>query len=132
MRHVQFNRLTVPRLKLANSATFDRMSRTLKHLERIILPEEAVGGDNSAADAKATTNVNIPLIQSLLGMQQPTWSDHVPRPISALPEDDPTIRWFGDRLNDSQKEAIDFCLRADQVACIHGPPGVSFNTKDRS
>ncbi|KAL1411388.1 hypothetical protein Q8F55_002344 [Vanrija albida] len=114
-------------LKLANSATFDRMSRTLKHLERIVVPEEVVGGDGGAAadsaDAKVAANANVPLVRTLLGMQQPTWGDHVARPISALPEDDPAIRWFGERLNDSQKEAIDFCLRADQVACIHGPPG---------
>jgi DNA polymerase alpha-associated DNA helicase A len=28
-------------------------------------------------------------------------------------------------LNDSQKEAIEFCLKAKDAACIHGPPGVS-------
>jgi hypothetical protein len=33
------------------------------------------------------------------------------------------IRWFDDSLNDSQKEAVRFVLAANEVGCIHGPPG---------
>jgi DNA polymerase alpha-associated DNA helicase A len=36
---------------------------------------------------------------------------------------DDKVEWYSEHLNDSQKEAIDFCLRSEQIACIHGPPG---------
>jgi DNA polymerase alpha-associated DNA helicase A len=88
------------------------MRKTLEHLERLLVPEEE-------ATPSAT---NFPLINSLVGLNQPAWSKTVP-PTIAEPEST-EIRWFGERLNDSQKEAIDFCLRAETVACIHGPPGV--------
>ncbi|ORY26302.1 P-loop containing nucleoside triphosphate hydrolase protein [Naematelia encephala] len=87
-------------LKLANSVTFDRMARTLKHVRRIVCPE---------SDPAHPTNIR--LINVLLGIQQPQFG-----PVSEL-------SWYGDKLNDSQKEAIKFCLSADSLACIHGPPG---------
>lgn len=82
------------------------MRRTLEHVRRLVLPGEATPN----AD-------NWPLINSLLGISPPTWSS-VPPPLEG------EMRWFSPRLNDSQKEAIEFCLGADTLACIHGPPGV--------
>ncbi|KAJ7253012.1 P-loop containing nucleoside triphosphate hydrolase protein [Mycena haematopus] len=35
----------------------------------------------------------------------------------------PDIQFFDESLNDSQKDAVNFCLEAPEVACIHGPPG---------
>jgi len=52
------------------------------------------------------------LIRVLLGMMAP--SERIP--ISG-------IDFFDKNLNDSQKEAIQFCLESPEVACIHGPPG---------
>jgi DNA polymerase alpha-associated DNA helicase A len=54
------------------------------------------------------------LIQVLLGIQPP--SERVP--ITEL-------SFFDDKLNPSQKEAIKFCLESPEVACIHGPPGIT-------
>lgn len=53
------------------------------------------------------------LIQVLLGIHPPSERNH----ISA-------IAFFDDSLNESQKEAIKFCLESPEVACIHGPPGL--------
>ncbi|KAK4686643.1 hypothetical protein P7C73_g3483, partial [Tremellales sp. Uapishka_1] len=124
-------------LKLANSVTFDRyiftvlsvkeilnsawlrMDRTLTHLQRIVLPDPTSPISSSHA-------FNLPLIESLLGIQQPSWLSSVPNPISSVEDtasDAHDIEWFGEGLNDSQKEAIRFCLQAETVACIHGPPG---------
>lgn len=75
----------------------------MAHLKRIVVPE-----DGPTANA-----TNLSLINSLLGIQQPAW--HATD----------GIEWFGEGLNDSQKEAVKFCLEADNIACIHGPPGVS-------
>ena len=101
------------------------MERTLRHLRRIVVP------DTSQPPPSAP---NISLINCLLGVQQPTWTDEVPAKIPK-PEVGGSggeagavnneIEWYGTALNDSQKEAIRFCLTADNVACIHGPPGVS-------
>lgn len=102
-------------VKLANSVVFDRMRKTLEHLRRLVVPE--AGASTPSAD-------NMMLVNALLGMQKPTWSKTVSAPTLQNAEaEDGTIEWIGERLNDSQKEAIDFCLRADSVACIHGPPG---------
>jgi DNA polymerase alpha-associated DNA helicase A len=106
------------------------MERTLAHLQRLILPDQTANNPSSHA-------FNLDLINVLLGIQQPTWSSSpLPTISSILNEvDDQSpgtgsskdIEWLGENLNDSQKEAIRFCLTADHVACIHGPPGVSCN-----
>ncbi|KAK0667160.1 P-loop containing nucleoside triphosphate hydrolase protein [Cercophora samala] len=33
------------------------------------------------------------------------------------------VRWFDPSLNESQKDAIRFALRSEEIALIHGPPG---------
>ncbi|WVQ77797.1 hypothetical protein IAR50_007487 [Cryptococcus sp. DSM 104548] len=103
-------------LKLANTVTFDRMDRTLDHLTRLVLPEP---------DAPPPRAFNFPLIRALLGVQPPTWSSTVPptRASIKVGTNGEDIEWFSESLNDSQKDAIRFCLQAEHVACIHGPPG---------
>jgi DNA polymerase alpha-associated DNA helicase A len=99
------------------------MERTLRHLRRAVVPETTSSGGSPA------TIPNLTLINTLLGVEEPQWHDEVPAPFSSETEaegcTDDEIKWFGDQLNDSQKEAIRFCLKAQSVACIHGPPGVS-------
>ena len=98
------------------------MEKTLKHLSKIVVPE--IGGSTG-------TVANLDLVNSMLGISPPSWTDSIPP--ASLPDsnekresgDSPPIEWFGDRLNDSQKDAIEFCLKSNQIACIHGPPGVS-------
>ncbi|WVQ99708.1 hypothetical protein IAU59_006849 [Kwoniella sp. CBS 9459] len=98
-------------LKLANSVTFDRMDKTLLHLRRLIVPEDGAPSPHAQ---------NFPLINSLLSIQTPIWSKGVPPTIK---EEEKGLQWYDEKLNDSQKEAIRFCLAAENVACIHGPPG---------
>jgi DNA polymerase alpha-associated DNA helicase A len=102
------------------------MERTLRHVRRAVLP------DTSLEQAPPIAH-NETLIRTLLGLAEPQWLDEVPATFtetgtqaegstSAVNND---IQWFGGALNDSQKEAITFCLKAQSIACIHGPPGVS-------
>ena len=102
----------------------DRMDRTLAHLKRVILPD-------GSTFTSSTQAPNFPLINSLLGIQEPRWLPMIPPAIlmdtrskSEKSASESDVRWFGDNLNDSQKEAIRFCLKAEHIACIHGPPGV--------
>ncbi|WVQ79994.1 hypothetical protein IAT38_002095 [Cryptococcus sp. DSM 104549] len=107
-------------LKLANTVTFDRMETTLDHLRRLVLPKP---------DSPTPRAINFPLIQVLLGIELPDWEKDIPASQSAESEGEVSgssgagVQWFDGNLNDSQKEAIEFCLKAKQVACIHGPPG---------
>lgn len=100
-----------------------RMDRTLAHLQRIVLPDPT-------APINSTHAFNLPLIDSLLGIQQPASRPDIPPVLSKKAETNTgtqasgDIEWFGANLNDSQKEAIQFCLKAEHIACIHGPPGV--------
>jgi DNA polymerase alpha-associated DNA helicase A len=91
-------------------------------LQRIVLPDPEAPIPSSHA-------FNLDLINVLLGRQLPTWRNDIPPTIASLDSDVPPergrdVEWLGENLNDSQKEAIRFCLKAEHVACIHGPPGV--------
>jgi DNA polymerase alpha-associated DNA helicase A len=98
------------------------MERTLRHVRRIVAPETTSGPTYAVP--------NLTLINTLLGIEESQWHDEVPAPFPSEGQKaeggvDNEIKWFGEALNDSQKEAISFCLKAQTVACIHGPPGVS-------
>ncbi|KAJ6588277.1 AAA domain-containing protein [Mycena capillaripes] len=89
-------------LKLANSVTYDRMDKTVDQLERIV---SGTSNDKTPAEKNR-------LIQVLLAMTVRSESSQIPG-----------IQFFDESLNDSQKEAVKFCMQAQEVACIHGPPG---------
>ncbi|KAL7422025.1 hypothetical protein Q5752_003798 [Cryptotrichosporon argae] len=105
-------------LKLANTVTFDRMARTLAHLSKLLLPSDQPGSSTPAAPNRA-------VIDALVGLRPPTWKEDAQFEVDVETAEGSGrgIKWFGDGLNDSQKEAIRFCLGAEQTACIHGPPG---------
>ncbi|KAG2007100.1 DNA helicase [Coprinopsis cinerea AmutBmut pab1-1] len=92
-------------VKLANSVTYDRMDKAIERLERTVLP---------SADGKPPPPdyVLTPLMQVLMCM----------KPLGP-PAQRGGVEFFDPNLNDSQKEAVRFCLAAPEVACIHGPPG---------
>lgn len=90
------------------------MESTVRNLARIVL---APGfAENNSLGSSA---VNEELIRVLLGLKAPAWS-----PAQA------PLQFFDKTLNDSQKAAVAFALDAEQVACIHGPPGVSCNSTE--
>ncbi|KAJ7704447.1 AAA domain-containing protein [Mycena rosella] len=89
-------------LKLANSVTYDRMDKTIDLLERI------VGGTSNDKTSPEQTR----LVQVLLAIA--LRSENIPIP---------DVKFFDESLNASQKDAVNFCLQAAEVACIHGPPG---------
>ncbi|ORX35634.1 putative DNA helicase [Kockovaella imperatae] len=103
-------------LKLANTVTFDRMDKTMLRLSKAIIPDSSVPTPDTP---------NLSLIEVLLGIETPRWLNSVPETISSKEAGSPSndVQWLGTALNDSQKEAIEFCLKAQDLACIHGPPG---------
>ena len=94
--------MSFARQKLANTATYDRMERTLYRLARLLSPSSPSPPD---------------LVQVLFNLRQPTFT-----PLST--EKRASIQFLEPNLNDSQKEAVHFAVyEADHVALIHGPPG---------
>ncbi|KAG6380181.1 putative DNA polymerase alpha-associated DNA helicase A [Boletus reticuloceps] len=92
-------------VKLANSVTYDRMDKAIDYLEKIAIPSTRKPGD--------TTNYELSsLVRVLLGMSPPS-----------KPSKLGDITHFDESLNQSQKVAVRFALEAQEVACIHGPPG---------
>ncbi|KDE05274.1 hypothetical protein MVLG_04306 [Microbotryum lychnidis-dioicae p1A1 Lamole] len=90
--------LNVHLLKLSNPSTFHRQRSALQKLLLLL---------NSHKPLR-------PLISILLGLAKP-----------APPSDPiPPLTYYDDRLNESQKEAIEFSLReSEHLALIWGPPG---------
>ena len=78
------------------------MDKAIDRLEKTTLPS---GGDEKAPELT-------PLTQVLLGM----------KPMAARTTVQ-NIEFFDPNMNDSQKEAVTFCLESPELACIHGPPG---------
>ncbi|KAI6096068.1 AAA domain-containing protein [Pisolithus croceorrhizus] len=92
-------------VKLANSVTYDRMEKALDRLEKTVIPSSRKPDDKTGYQLT-------PLIRVLLGMSppsKPTYTDD--------------ITFYDPSLNASQKRAVKFALAAEEVACIHGPPG---------
>ena len=63
-----------------------------------------------------------PLIETLFGRSTPSSGLRGKPSLSSAEMD---LTFFDASLNDSQKDAIRFALAAQEVALIHGPPGVS-------
>jgi DNA polymerase alpha-associated DNA helicase A len=87
--------LTEFRVKLANEITFKRMSDTMARLR-----------DSPINDISPLANI-------LLGRTDPS-------PVQELAD----VKFIDETLNNSQKDAVRFCLSASEIALIHGPPGV--------
>ncbi|GAA5996337.1 hypothetical protein JCM5350_005702 [Sporobolomyces pararoseus] len=71
--------------------------------------------DNTKASSSSSSNGVSPLLSVLLGLSPPTLSPPPP-PTSSL-------NYFDPKLNSSQREAVEFCLRCREVGMIWGPPG---------
>ncbi|KAF8336585.1 P-loop containing nucleoside triphosphate hydrolase protein [Cantharellus anzutake] len=94
-------------LKLANSITFDRMDSAISSLEATILHTNTDEKARARPPIRRTTLVDV-----LLGISTPS-----------PPKTLESFTFYDQSLNDSQREAVRFCLEASEVALIHGPPG---------
>lgn len=120
------------------------MESTLRHISRIILSPSFISPSTSGLGSNNTSPpINEDLLKVLFGLKEPSIIDIPKASTSALPlvapngsaktsenrnkagDEDEEIAYFDDTLNDSQKEAVRFVLKAGEVGCIHGPPGVS-------
>lgn len=113
-------------LKLANSATFDRMESTLRHIARIVLNPSFSSSTYVPSPAyddkliRVLFGLTVPSSLDIKELKQLTQAEAGPEATEASP-----IKLFDETLNESQLEAVKFALTAGEVACIHGPPGVS-------
>lgn len=104
-------------VQLCNQITYDRIKETLDKLENFEIKEN-----------------NLNVVQVLFGIRDPSFkiddSDH------DIIEDDyqysqeylEKLKFYNSNLNDSQKAAVKFCLDANELALIHGPPGTGKTT----
>jgi DNA polymerase alpha-associated DNA helicase A len=91
------------------------MQRAIEQLQRLVLPKEGFSSSSTGMLSPPSNNGPNFLHRVLLGLSMPT------QPPSASPT---TLNHFFDSsLNASQVAAVEFCLNAPEVACIHGPPG---------
>lgn len=107
-----------------------RMEATLRHVARIMLTQVAVP-EAGPEDAPPRQPFNVNLIKVLFGLQLPSAAaleSLSGEKVDEGPAEAP-IEWFDTTLNDSQRRAVEFTLRANEVACIHGPPGVGKRSK---
>ncbi|KAF9256839.1 P-loop containing nucleoside triphosphate hydrolase protein [Marasmius fiardii PR-910] len=113
-------------VKVANTITYDRMDKAIDQLEEICVSNGIIPGSNTRAPAKeesassnGTKSMDVtfsPLFRVLLGLETPSRPDLDNLTVK-------NIQFFDESLNESQKEAVKFCLASKEVACIHGPPG---------
>lgn len=96
---MQFVKLTNIRSKLSNEISYNKL---LFHDYRI---------QKSLKDLAALTKIS-DLVSVLFGQSVPTYLDYME-----------TTELFFKGLNPSQKEAVDFVLRANHLSLLHGPPG---------
>ena len=63
------------------------------------------------------------LIRVLFGLESPTLDS---LDLKDSEYNSPKVVFIDPTLNESQKDAVHFALASQDVALIHGPPGVSF------
>lgn len=102
------------------------MEATLRNVARLMLTQVAVPAALEEEESRRQP-FNVDLLKVLFGLRAPSTASLeslAKEPVDDVAETSP-IEWFDTTLNDSQKRAVEFTLRANEVACIHGPPGVS-------
>ncbi|KAK4648438.1 uncharacterized protein QC761_110050 [Podospora bellae-mahoneyi] len=93
-------------VKLADEVTWKRMNGTMEKMAKMAEGEYSY------------------FMRVLFGLTTPS---PVPEDLSKDEEvGEGKIKWFDTSLNESQKDAIRFALKSQEIALIHGPPGVSF------
>lgn len=94
-------------VKLVNEVTYDRMEQTLTSLAKMLGFENGQGSLESAP----------PVVRTLLGLAAPTWSQE-------------KVDWtpLNPRFNETQRAALEFAQRTNQMTLIHGPPGTGKTT----
>ncbi|PWN40435.1 hypothetical protein IE81DRAFT_368275 [Ceraceosorus guamensis] len=103
----------------AKGTTTESRASTSQHLSRSATD---AASNHTAPDEQPVREVRStasPLINALLGLEQPSFM-----PMEQYEKERPLGKHLYDQgLNESQRAALDFCLRAKEVALVHGPPG---------
>ncbi|KAJ1673836.1 hypothetical protein EV182_004466, partial [Spiromyces aspiralis] len=95
--------------KLTNDVTYKRMIYALKDAKLYLANQ--MPPPHTVPEGWGVRHLN--LMRTLLGRHEPSFSS----------ETFENIQWMDPSLNGPQKEAIQFALRANELALIHGPPG---------
>jgi len=71
----------------------------------------------------------VPLVDILFDLQISTQNQ---RKLNFTEDDDNTeneqLNFFNEKLDESQREAVEFCMQQNELAMIHGPPGTGKTT----
>jgi DNA polymerase alpha-associated DNA helicase A len=86
------------------------MDKALHQLEKAMIPPTS---SSSTSPSSQSPHAPSQLARVLLGLCPPSEPFPSPTPLT----------FFDLNLNDSQRAAVKFALDAQEVACIHGPPG---------
>ncbi|CEH11954.1 DNA helicase [Ceraceosorus bombacis] len=103
----------------AKGTTTESSASTSQHLSRSATD---AASNRTAPDkwpVREVRSTASPLINVLLGLEQPSFM-----PVEQYEKERLLGKHLYDQgLNESQRAALDFCLRAKEVALVHGPPG---------
>lgn len=117
-------------VQLSNYITFDKINFTLNKLSQFLFKPfsfpllNVVFGINTATfnnHFKDNNNYNSMIIKQNINISK--YNDKI---LSNSYGN--TIEYYNESLNNSQKEAINFALKANELALIHGPPGTGKTT----
>lgn len=106
----EINPETLPKnicmVQLVNQVTYDRIKNGLQKLQQMDYNEKS-----------------LPLINVLCEINEPTLNDSTEKNSYIK-----NLEFFNDNLNESQKDAVKFALKVNEVGLIHGPPGTGKTT----
>jgi hypothetical protein len=93
-------------VQLVNQVTYDRIKSGLERLQRMDINEKS-----------------LPMVNVLFEVFEPTFNESNEK-LNYIKN----LTFFNDGLNESQKDAVRFALKVNEIGLIHGPPGTGKTT----
>ena len=93
-------------VQLVNQVTYDRIKNGLEKLQQMDINEKC-----------------LPLVNVLFEIFEPTFNESSEK-LNYIKN----LTFFNEELNESQKDAIRFALKVNEIGLIHGPPGTGKTT----
>jgi superfamily I DNA and/or RNA helicase len=116
-------------VQLCNQVTYDKIQENLERLESGDSHEDSSSLVRVLFEVGTPTNKNDIIFGQMEIDKELSYERGLKMRGENFPiNDESHIEFINLRLNDSQKEAVRFCLDANQLALIHGPPGTGKTT----